>query len=296
MRAYVHDLDIRLLRVFQAVARQQGFSAAQDVLNSTQSAISMNMAQLESRLGMRLCSRGVKGFRLTEHGKEVLSASEKLFVAIDEFRSETERLKGNISGTLRIGMVDNISCSSDFTLPKVIMKLKQSYPDLGLDLFVGATEELEDRVSDGRIQAGIGLFHRQLPKLKYQSLFLEEHELYCGDDHPFFKAKERDLTDDLLLQANYVGREALENFQALTPPLPFQPVASSRYIEGLATLILSGRYIAYLPTHYAAIWKPRMRSIRPQQFGRRAAISLVFRRSRNLAPALDALITSVKEA
>lgn len=295
MRARVQDVDLKLLRVFQEVARHQGFSAAQDALNSTQSAISMNMAQLEDRLGMRLCDRGVKGFQLTDQGKEVLGATEKLFAAIDDFRNDTERMKGNITGTLRLGMVDNISFGTEFRLPEAILKLKEFYSELSIDIFVGAPQELEERLLDGRTRTAIGLFHRKLPKLHYERLFTEEHELFCGVLHPFFSMDDKDLGDQVLLEARYVGRDYLETHKRLRPPLPFQPVASSRYMEGLANLILSGSYIAYLPTEYAEIWRSvgRMRSIRPKDFRRGASIDLVYRRSRSMAPELKAFVTAM---
>ncbi len=241
---------------------------------------------------MRLCERGVKGFQLTEQGKEVLEAAEKLFAAIDDFRNDTERMKGNITGTLRLGMVDNISFSTDFQLPDAILKLKEIYPELSIDIFVGAPQELEERLLDGRIRAAIGLFHRKLPKLHYEKRFVERHELFCGKSHPFFGKTDQELDDAALLDANYVGRDYLENYKPLKPPLPFSPVASSRYMEGLATLILSGSYIAYLPTEYAGIWTSagKMQSIRPKDFRRSARIDLVYRKSRSMAPELRALI------
>ncbi|HPE32646.1 MAG TPA: LysR family transcriptional regulator [Parvularculaceae bacterium] len=292
MSVRIQDIDLKLLRVFQAVARHQGFSAAQDALNSTQSAISMNMSQLETRLGVRLCERGVKGFRLTEQGKEVLESAEKLFAALDDFRSDTERVKGNITGTLRLGIVDNISFSPEFQAPQAINKLKKDYPELGVDVFVGAPQELEERLLDGRVRAAIGLFHRKLPKINYSRLFYEEHELYCGASHPFFDLSDRAISDEQLMDASYVGRDYLETYQPLKPPMQLKQSASSRYIEGLAALILSGTYIAYLPTHYARIWSSqgKMRSIRPTEFRKKAAINLAYRRSRSMAPELSAFI------
>jgi DNA-binding transcriptional LysR family regulator len=295
MRANVHDNDLKLLRVFKEVARHQGFSAAQDSLNATQSAISMNMAQLEDRLGMRLCERGVKGFQLTDQGKVVLEAADRLFVALDDFRTETERVKGNISGTLRLGVVDNISFNSEYQLPDVILKLKQLYPDLSIDIFVGAPQDLEERLLDGRVRAAIGLFHRKLPKLHYLRLFTEAHELFCGDSHPFFAREDETLSDTELLGVPYVGRDYLDKYENLIPPLPFQAVASSPYMEGLANLILSGGYLAYLPTQYANLWvsHKKMRSIRPSDFRREADINLVYRKSRNMASELKALVTII---
>jgi DNA-binding transcriptional LysR family regulator len=59
----VSDFDLRLLRVFVAIAEAGSFTAAQMVLNLGQSTISNQMAALEQRLGYRLCERGRSGFR-----------------------------------------------------------------------------------------------------------------------------------------------------------------------------------------------------------------------------------------
>ncbi|VEB41567.1 chromosome replication initiation inhibitor protein [Chromobacterium violaceum] len=58
----VSDFDIRLLRLFRAVAECGGFSAAEGVLGISRSAISLQMGDLEKRLGIRLCQRGRAGF------------------------------------------------------------------------------------------------------------------------------------------------------------------------------------------------------------------------------------------
>ncbi len=59
------DIDLKLLRVFQAVAKAQGFGKARDTLGISQPAISAQIAKLEERLGFRLCERGPQGFALT---------------------------------------------------------------------------------------------------------------------------------------------------------------------------------------------------------------------------------------
>lgn len=292
MKAALHDIDIKLLRVFRAVARHQGFTAAQEELCSTQSAISMNMATLEARLGVRLCERGVKGFQLTQQGKDVLEQLDILFAAIDAFRVETERLKGIVTGTLTIGIVDNISGCQQFNLPFAINKLKLRFPQLGVDLFVGAPAQLEERLLDGRIRAAVGLFHRHNQKLNYHKLFAEEHQLYCGQQHPFFTMEDDNITDRDLLNALYVGRDYLEGYTPLRPPIPFTPVASSPYVEGLANLILSGCYIAYLPTHYAQsfVASEVMKSIKHDFFRRFADISLAYRKAKSIPSELRYLI------
>jgi hypothetical protein len=62
----IRDVDIRLLRIFFTIAKSGGFSRAQAKLNLSQSAISTHMAQLETRLGTRLCQRGHGAFEITD--------------------------------------------------------------------------------------------------------------------------------------------------------------------------------------------------------------------------------------
>ena len=79
--------DIRLLRIFQAVVRQQGFAAAQADLGLTPATISNHIAHLEARLGVRLCNRGRKGFSLTSEGARVHEASLNLLRSAENFSS-----------------------------------------------------------------------------------------------------------------------------------------------------------------------------------------------------------------
>src|SRR5437762_9818212 len=79
------DVDLRLIRIFRVIAEAQGLAGAQLVLNLSQSRISTSLAELETRLGARLCRRGRSGFALTEAGRSVYDASHELFEAVDRF-------------------------------------------------------------------------------------------------------------------------------------------------------------------------------------------------------------------
>ena len=59
--AQVSDFDVRLLKLFRSVVECGGFAAAEGALGIGRSAISQQMADLEQRLGLRLCQRGRAG-------------------------------------------------------------------------------------------------------------------------------------------------------------------------------------------------------------------------------------------
>ena len=67
-RMTIETADLRLFRLFMTVVEAGGFTAAQSELNLSLSTISTHFAELEGRLGVRLCRRGRSGFKLTEEG------------------------------------------------------------------------------------------------------------------------------------------------------------------------------------------------------------------------------------
>ena len=84
----VTDVDLRLLRIFQTVVDCGGLSAAEIDLGIGRSTISTHIAELEGRLGTRLCQRGRSGFALTNRGKKIYEASLGLMKSLDVFRNE----------------------------------------------------------------------------------------------------------------------------------------------------------------------------------------------------------------
>src|SRR3989344_123032 len=104
MLSQLRDLDLQLLRLFVTVVECGGFSAAQGELGIGKSTISTQMAKLETRLGFRLCERGKGGFRLTPKGEQVLSATRKLFSAIDTFKGEAQGMADKLLGQLHLAI------------------------------------------------------------------------------------------------------------------------------------------------------------------------------------------------
>ena len=91
------NVDLRLLKVFLAVAKTRSYAAAQTELGIAASTISLHMSALEARLGMRLCDRGRSGFRLTAEGTRVLEETQRVFAAIEAFDTAIHAMHGSKS-------------------------------------------------------------------------------------------------------------------------------------------------------------------------------------------------------
>ena len=278
----IQDNDIKLLRIFRAIAESGGFSLAQAKLNISLSAISTYMSHLETRLGVRLCERGHGVFRLTDEGRATLEATEKLFAALENFQTDVAESQNKLVGELRIGLIDNCVTHPDSRIRAALRNFSDRAPDARTKIYVGGAIDLEEQVMDGRLHLAVGLFHHRVTGLEYIPLFKEDHLLYCGADHPLFNRCDTDLSSEDFSKANYVSWGYIESLPDWTPPFAFNDVASSPYIEGISFFVLSGRFLAYLPTHYASFWSEQnlMRPLLPETIRRTAEFHLIINSSR----------------
>lgn len=269
MRGSVSDVDIRLLKVFMTVARCGGFAASQSALNVSQANISMQMKQLEERLGVTLCHRGRSGFWLTEEGKEVLEACQTLFRSLDEFRSSVAASSGRLSGRLHVSVVDNSVFSENFRLHAAIRDFKEEGNNSEVVLYVVATNEVEQMVLDGSCDMGIGFFPARRQGLEYKPLFTSGMNLYCGRGHPLFDSAPHEIELDDVFTEEHAARGYVSGTQLPSFERKFLVGASASTVEGLVTFILSGKYTAYLPYHYARHWvtTDEIRPLLPDQIG-----------------------------
>ena len=250
----LHDVDLKLLRVFATIVRCGGFSAAQAALNAGQSTISEQMTHLETRLGVKLCQRGRSGFRLTEQGVAIHEATLRLLAAVEGFCLDADVLKQHISGKLNLGIIDSTLTDPDSPLPRTTQRFVSRGHDAHLNVYIGAPAELEERVLDGRLHLAIGHFPLRVPGLSYLPLYQEALGLFCGRRHPLFASKEQNgrLLEEVracrIVARGYMQQYDLEQLGVS------KAAATVENIEAAAILIISGAYIGFLPAHFAEQW------------------------------------------
>jgi DNA-binding transcriptional LysR family regulator len=250
----VSDVDLRLLRVFKIVTDCGGFSAAEAVLNMNLSTISSHMSDLEGRLELRLCERGRRGFQLTEEGRAVYLLTEDLLGSLENFKTEISALRHQIGGELGIGIVDNTITDPHSPVVAALRDVKDAGMDLQIRWDIKSPNEIEESVISRKIHVGIAPFRERHPSLAYVKIYSERLQLYCAQGHPLFSRKAAEVTQDDLRQAQYVSRGYMRESKGFADSGLFKPAAYVFNMEALATLILSGRFIGYLPEHYAARW------------------------------------------
>lgn len=294
----ITDFDLRLLRIFKAVTDCGGFSAAESVLNLNLSTISTHMADLEARIGIRLCQRGRGGFQLTDEGKVLYQATAELLNSVEDFRVELGALHHRISGELRIGIVDNTITDANSKVAHAILSMKRRGGDLQINLAVQSPGEIEEALLARKIHVGIGPFRHTLPGLDYEPAYSEKLLLYCGRPHPLFSSAPYQLELDQLTDLDYVARGYLRESHILGKTVHFKVSAMVHHMEAAALLILSGGFIGYLPEHYAARWvtQDQLRPLRPDLFGQCAEFFIVTQKNRSHSMAVQYFIDALRSA
>lgn len=263
MLGQLHDPDLHLLRLFVTVVEAGGFSAAQGLLGLSQPTISQRMAQLETRLGYRLCSRGKSGFRLTDKGELLLEAARGLLLNIELFRQQANGVAGRLLGTVRVGIAENQEASVSLRLARPISRFRERDEAVQLELISAPPAELERLLLEQRLDLAISYFSGSQAAFDYQPLFKERQRLYCGQGHALFESPLVSL--EQLQQADQVRHR----YRVLKSGEPFQSrrsMAMAEQIESVLTLILSGQHIGYMPCHCAASWEAQgmLRGLDPE--------------------------------
>ncbi|MCY1345961.1 aminoethylphosphonate catabolism associated LysR family transcriptional regulator [compost metagenome] len=278
--------DIKLLRIFASIVRNQGFAAAQQELNLSTSAISTYMSQLESQLGIVLCHRGRGGFGLTEKGELFHQEVLRILGELDGFERYAAALKGELRGTLNLGVLDSTVSDAALPLAEVIGAFSSLYPAVHLHLQVQSPYDLQMAVLENRLDLAIGSFFSRMNGLVYQPLYREQHWLYCSDRHPLFDG--RRIPAEVITQQRMVGRGYWSQAELARHGFKHS-AATVESMEAQLILILSGGYIGYLPEHYAHSWveQRRLRALLPATFGYQAPFSLILRRGRTREPLIQ---------
>lgn len=294
----VTDNDLRLLRVFRAVVQCGGFSAAELELNINRSTISRHIKDLETRLGVTLCRRGRGGFALTPEGTQVFASAAKITAAMEEFQHDVDELHQRLTGPMSIAIFDKTASNPACRIFEAFARFDREAPEVRPEIHVEPINAIERGVMEGRFQLGVIPNHRPSASLTYYPLFEEQMLLYCASGHPLFGVAADAVTADAVRESRYVGMGYHSPNMETTHLLGLERHATAHDQEAVAHLVLSGRYVGFLPEHYAEgfVARGRMQPLLPQLFQYVCQFSAIVRHSpppsRVVQTLLDALVAS----
>lgn len=142
-------MEIRNLRTFLQVAALENFTKAAAVLGYSQSAVSVQIKQLENETGLALFDRIGKNAYLTDYGRALMPYARKAVAAADAVEN-FGRAPEELSGTVRIGITDSLF---ELLVKETLINYHLRFPKVELELTVDTTVELLRGLKEGSIDA-----------------------------------------------------------------------------------------------------------------------------------------------
>ncbi len=256
-------MEIRNLRTLVAIADHGGFAAAGAAIGLTQSAVSVQVKQLESELGATLFDRSHRPPRLNARGRKLVDDARELLALHRRMIHGGEREAG--AGRLRLGAVPTVSSG---VLPAALAELARRLPALEVDLASDLSDALTSATARGELDAALVTQPDNLaPGLtwkpcQHEDLVLITPRRIKGGDyreilarHPLIRFRRLAwagrLIDDLL-RAEGIGHVSRMELDSL---------------EAIAGLVAHGLGVAVVPRRN--IPRPFPPGIRVHRFGRR---------------------------
>jgi DNA-binding transcriptional LysR family regulator len=152
-------MDVRQLEYVVAIAEEGSFTRAAQRCHIVQSALSHQVARLESELGVKLFERTSRSVRLADAGLLLLPYARQVLGDMAEARNAIDALAGITRGRLRIGMTQTAGRALD--LITTIGEFHRQYPEIELSTLSGPGGELIDAVHDGQLDLAVAALRAQ---------------------------------------------------------------------------------------------------------------------------------------
>ena len=174
-------MELRILRYFLTVAREETTTRAADVLHITQPTLSRQLAQLEYELGVKLFEHRGRRIVLTADGLLLRRRAEEILELVDKTEQEMGQHEENLQGTIHIGHGE---FSSMNVLADCIAEFSKAYPLVRISFFSGTADVVKERMDRGLIDISLLMEPISLDKYDYIRLNVIEREsvFMCPDD------------------------------------------------------------------------------------------------------------------
>ncbi len=145
-------MELRTLRYFLAVAREENMTEAANVLHVTQPTLSRQIADLERELNVTLFDRTNRSCVLTGDGMRLRQRAEEILSLVDQAEAELADGEGALSGTVRVGAGETQAMR--FVL-QTFAALRREYPGVQIELYTGNADAVEERLERGLLDFGL---------------------------------------------------------------------------------------------------------------------------------------------
>lgn len=188
-------MELRVLKYFLAVAREENITKAAEFLHITQPTLSRQLMQLEEELNAQLFIRGKNRIVLTDEGMLFRRRAEEIVDLANKTEKEFLEQDNLVTGEIFIGGGET---NAMHILARIIKEFKEEYPQIKYQFYSGNADDIKERLDKGLID--IGLLTEPVDIEKYEFVRLEQKEVWgiLAPKDSKLAAKEYATPQDLL--------------------------------------------------------------------------------------------------
>lgn len=160
-------MEIRVLRYFLAIAREENMTRAAQHLHISQPSLSKEIKKLEEELGHQLFIRTNKNMRLNDEGMLLRKRAEDILAMVDKTTEEFNQLDSIIGGEIHIGCAESYLIKY---LAQSIRSFQKQYPDFIFHIFSGDTDPVTERLDRGLLDLAVIVEPPNLSKYNYLTI------------------------------------------------------------------------------------------------------------------------------
>lgn len=287
-------MEIRVLRYFLAVVREESITKAAEALHITQPTLSRQLSQMEDEVGVRLFDRGTRKITLTNEGILLRRRAEEILQLVDTTERELVEQDEQVEGKISIGCGEIAAVRM---LPELIRTFREKYTRVSFDIFTATADLVKEQMDKGLLD--IGLLLEPVDMEKYDFIRLDMKENWVVLMRP----------DDPLAEKKYVTAEDLLPLPLILPRrLNVQSELASwfgdhygninvAFTSNLCTnsAVMVGAGLAYsLVMEGAVLWDQSKITYRPLFPALTATSVLAWKRGQPFSPAATKFINQIK--
>lgn len=187
-------MELRVLNYFLAIAREENFTKAANILHVTQPTLSRQIADLEKELGVKLFIRSNHNIILTEDGMILKRRAQEILSLADKTKRDFLQKDEALSGTISIGSGEFRSTEY---LARIIAEFRKKYPNVKYEIYSGNANNIRDYIERGLLDIGLMSEPIDIRKYNFVNMPIKERwGVFASIDSPLSK-KESITPEDL---------------------------------------------------------------------------------------------------
>jgi DNA-binding transcriptional LysR family regulator len=242
-------VNLKVLSTFLAVAENESFRKAADQTNISLPAVSMQIKQLEERLGVALLQRTTRKVVLTNEGKKLMISTRKAMAEIDAALLSIEQAANAQQGNLVFACVPTVASTR---LPTLVTEFARTYPGISVGIRETAQPELLEAIRKNEVDFGIAPMPEKIGEFQCTPLFEDPYVALLPQDHPLADKKGISLRELTKISPSILMLGSSQFQQQLDDVLKKNKINSERnydftHVSTMAAMVEAGLGVGILP-------------------------------------------------